>query len=258
MATFKDNIDHTVREDTLREVFSTLTKLIQETPLHIIIVHGAGGHVHHLAHKYELRGGTQDDPQKEAGAIHTQNAVAMLHQEIIKIGNTSGLSLLSFPTHSVIKQANRKIIECNTKEIHTTLQSNQIPVLYGDMVNDVTLGMSICSGDAVAAHLSTLLPVTHMLFATDVNGIYTSDPHANPGAQLVEELTFEEMEKTIHLTESHNKDTTGGLQGKMKECAELFSTSKTLKEIHIFNGLNAGNYQNTLTNKEFPHTRIKK
>jgi isopentenyl phosphate kinase len=126
------------------------------------------------------------------------------------------------------------------------------------MVNDETLGMSICSGDAVSARLSTLLPVTHMLFATDVDGIYTSDPHIDPEAHLVKELTFTEIEKTILLTESHNKDTTGGLQGKMKECTTLFNTSMFLEEIHVFNGLDSKNYHSALKNNEFPHTRIHK
>ena len=116
--------------------------------------------------------------------------------------------------------------------------------------------MSICSGDAVTAHLATLLPVTHIFFATDVDGIYTADPHTNPDATLVEHLTFAKMESMITLTESHNADTTGGLQGKMKECTQLFNTSPTLEEIHVFNGLTETNYRHILTDVSFPHTRI--
>lgn len=256
VATYKDNIENTVRKDLLQEVFAVLAGVYAKSDFGLIIVHGAGGHVHHLAHEYKLKGGTKGDTKKEAGAIHTQETVEQLHREIMKIGTASTLPLQSFLTHDVITQDNQKINSCDTQDIQEALSNNQIPVLYGDMVNDTTLGMSICSGDAVTSHLSTLLPVSHILFATDVDGIYTADPHTNPDAAVVESLALHNIENVVELTESHNKDTTGGLRGKIQACSTLFETSASLTEIHIFNGLHSKNYTNAFEDKSFVHTKI--
>ncbi|MFT7507738.1 MAG: isopentenyl phosphate kinase [Acidimicrobiales bacterium] len=254
--TNKESIEHTVREGILREIFTKIAAVQKGHGMQLIIVHGAGGHVHHLAHQYGLRGGTQGNLEKEAGALHTQKAVEKLHEEIIEIGNTCGLPLQSVPTHDVLSQTDRKIRVCDIQRIQKALDENNIPVMYGDMVSDTTLGMSICSGDAVTAHLCTLLPVQRIFFATDVNGVYTNDPHTHKNAQLVEEFTFSEIDKSVTLTESHNTDTTGGLQGKIEECTELFNTASHLEEIHIFNGLHSANYHHMLLDEKFPHSCI--
>lgn len=258
VATYKESPIHTVREDVLPDIFTTLAILQKKQDIQLILIHGAGGHVHHLAHTFDLTTGTQGNPVKTAGALETQAAVTHLHNEIIKIGVTCGLSLQSIPTHSVITQTDRKIHVCSTQQIKNVLGENGIPVLYGDMVVDTTLGMSVCSGDAVAAYLCTVLPVTHMFFATDVDGIYTHDPHTDSTATLVEWFSFSDSKRNVFLTQSHNKDTTGGLQGKMKECSTLFDTSSTLKELHIFNGLHSENYRKVLCDEVFPHSHILK
>jgi len=258
VATYKENTDHTIRKDLLTGVFAEIAALHGNDNFDLIIVHGAGGHVHHLAHTHGLKTGTLDDSVKVAGALETQKAVSRLHNEIIKIGNGAGLELASIPTHGVITQTSGKIDSCDTKRITEALSENKIPVLHGDMVDDRTLRKSICSGDAVTAYLTTLLPVTHLFFATDVDGIFTTDPHTDPTAELVENLNFIEMDNIITLTESHNIDTTGGLQGKMNECTKLFVNSKELEEIHIFNGLEETNYHYALNSESFSHTRILK
>jgi len=256
VATYKENIKHTVREDLLKNIFTAIASVQNESDFSLLIVHGAGGHVHHLAHTHQLKTGTCNNPVKIAGALETQLAVTRLHTEIIKIGIEVGLQLVSIPTHTVLTQNANKIDFCDATRITETLSQHKIPVLYGDMVDDHTLGMSICSGDAITAHLTTLLPVTHIFFATDVDGVYTSDPHTDASATLVENLNFTDMETMTQLTESHNTDTTGGLRGKMDECKILFATCPTLEEIHIFNGLNEMNYSLALQNKQFPHTIV--
>lgn len=224
--------------------------------MNIIIVHGAGGHIHHLAHSYQLSSGTCGNKKKEAEARHTQEAVTKLHEEIIALGKEAGLPLYSIPTHTVLTQKDTDIEAFNLAHIHTAISNKQIPVLSGDIVTDSALGMSVCSGDTLVSHLTTLFPIAHILFASDVDGVYTKDPHTNPDAQLLPELTLSELEHKTCLSTSHNKDVTGGLQGKMQSCMNLFTTSNTLKEIHIFNGLQSNNLKKVLQEVPFPHTCI--
>lgn len=256
VVTHKDVSEYTVREDILRTLFAEIALAKNQRPnMQIILIHGAGGHIHHLAHTYNLATGTQDNEQKKLGALVTHTAVLKLHAEIMKIGTDCSLPLLSIPTDSAVMQTNKHISNIDLQNIKTALEEDSIPVLYGDMVKDTELGMSICSGDAIAAYLSTQLPVRKILFATDVDGIYSDDPHLDTDATLVESITLSQID-TITLRGSHNTDTTGGLQGKITACVELFTHSNTLTEIHVFNGLVSSNYQKVLLAEGFAHSVI--
>ena len=258
VVTHKDVSTHTVREDVLRSVFAQIALVKKQKPqMQIILIHGAGGHIHHLAYMYNLRSGTGTDQNKIEGAQKTHEAVLRLHAEIMDIATTCAFPLYSVPTDTVITQTDKKISHCTVAPIKTALQKGLIPVLYGDMVIDTTLGMSICSGDTLASCFAKEFPITKLLFSTDVDGIYTDDPHITEAAELVENVSLTRMEEIV-LRGSHNTDTTDGLRGKVAACEELFQHSITLSEIHIFNGFEKENYRKVLLGEDFTHTCIKK
>ena len=51
------------------------------------------------------------------------------------------------------------------------------------------------STNAVAAVVSELVGADLLINATDVSGVYDSDPKTNPGARLLKEVTVEELER---------------------------------------------------------------
>ena len=154
----------------------------------------------------------------------------------------------SVHTASIIIQKDRKITNRSFNIIDRALESKCIPIMYGEMVFDETLGMSVCSGDAIAVTLASKYNADKIIFASDIDGIYDKDPHIHSDAKLITSASLESVlsDKKIALLESHNVDVTGGLKNKI---AVLTGSNmpKSLKEVVICNGLKKGFITRALT-----------
>ena len=111
----------------------------------------------------------------------------------------------------------------------STINAGLIPVLHGDagMFREHsnvtgTVSPAIISGDTIMQMIGTANYVTNVIFITDVDGVFTSDPKDNPCAKLIPTLFINTLTSSIVMesttdsfqaTESsHDHDVTGGLK----------------------------------------------
>ena len=254
VATHKNKKGFSVRHSLMKKVAQSIIFAKKEKDFDLVLVHGAGGFGHTLAKEYELMDGTGNDKRKIEGALLSRNANQRLNNAITEIFVSEGLPITSVHTASVIINNNKKIVDFNMLTVKESLKKNCIPILYGDMVFDKKLGMTICSGDAIVPYLADKLKIKKMFFASDIEGVFTKDPYLHNDAELVENISLKNIKKNIKLSESHNADATGGLLGKIKKISIL--CGKGSKSVEIFNGLSEKNYEKILLGKNFPHTRI--
>lgn len=253
VATYKDRSGFSVRRLLLKKIASAIKNVQKEKNFGLILIHGAGAAGHQLAKRYGLQGGVAESKKKWHGAFLSRFANQKLSVAIAESLYKGGLRIVSVHTASMIVQKKGRIANCNLRTIRDALDSECLPLLYGEMVFDKSLGMSICSGDAIAPYLAKKLKAEKIFFATDTDGIFDKDPHKNRNAKLVECLPLKNARGEIELTDSHNMDVTGGMKGKIKKLAGL---SESIKTIEIFNGLKPGNYKKALMGEKFPHTII--
>lgn len=258
VATIKSSQKQRVRRTLLRQVCTEIQKVLAHDPsLQLIIIHGAGSFGHTLAHRYDLNKGTNAHKEGKKGVVLTRAAIQTLTTEVLHIALEVGLPAITLHTGSFFTRSKGALLY-NKNIVTHLLNENYIPLLYGDMICDDVLGMSICSGDTIAAELTRVLSAEKLFFASDVDGIFTGDPYADTKAILIPEISLARgVDLDNSLSGSHNLDVTGGLKGKIEKCEQLFKTS-TLVEIHIFNGLQYKNYRKALMGAGFPHTVIKR
>jgi isopentenyl phosphate kinase len=254
VATYKNRPGISVRSALLKKVGQNIKKSLEKGNFNLILIHGAGAAGHQLAKKYNLQDGIGLNPKKLYGSLISRIANNKLNIAITETFIKTGLKIVSIHTASAIIQKNKKISHCNLKIIQEALQQNCIPILYGEMVFDTKLGMSICSGDAIAPYMAEKLGAKKIIFASDIDGVFTKDPHIHKDAKLIERIKLQEISQKADLSHSHNVDVTGGLLGKINK----MEFSKNLQSIEIFNGLNPENYWKILLGKDFSHTSIKK
>ncbi len=255
VATEKSQKTPRIRRALLQKIFKDISQVLKENPgLQLIIVHGAGSFGHVLAHEYKLRDGTSAHNEGKKGALLTRLSVQTLNTKLLSIALSAGLSGVSLHPGDLFSHTNKKVVAFHTAPLTSALRENYVPILYGDMVFDSTLGMSVCSGDIIIAECVRRFPIEKVFFASDVDGIYTADPHTDTRATLLTTTSLPELAK-VTLGGSVHTDITGGLKGKIEACKNLFA-SKTLKEIHVFNGLVAPHSKKALEGKKFPHTVI--
>jgi isopentenyl phosphate kinase len=243
-----------IRKKLLEQIASSIKLAKEKNNFKLILIHGAGSFGHLLAKEYELATGTGKNEKKIKGAILSRISNQKLNGIFTQTFFSQGLNIAAVHTASVILQKNKKIEKFNLENIKQALEKNYIPVLYGDMVFDEKLGMSICSGDNIGAYLAKKLKAERIFFASDIDGVFDSDPHFNKNAKLLEEIDLKNIYKKSKLSKSHSIDTTGGLLGKVESLSELKNSK--VRSVEIFNGFKPDNYEKVFLNKKFPHTTI--
>ena len=219
----------------------------------LIIIHGAGsfGHIH--AHRHKLALGTKDHPEKLYRAVENQSLDAVLNTEIATIFVAAGLPVTGMPTRTLAVNTSGKLKSLETKSIRTAIAVGAIPLLHGDMIFDMAWGLSICSGDVLVSEFARIFGVKKVFFASDVDGIFSKDPHTHKDALLIKTTTLREITSgTLKLGKSHHVDVTGGLSKKFT----LFSNIPSLKNIYLFNGLTAKNFSFLFSLEHFFGTTI--
>ena len=254
VATHKNRTGFSVRRSQLRKVAQQIGGAMKKADFQLILIHGAGGFGHALAKEYGLKEGTGKNKQKLKGALLSRIANQQLDHAIAEILVAEGLPVVPVHTASVILQNDHKIDFFDIAAVKEALEQGCIPLLYGDMVFDKKLGMTVCSGDSIAPYLAEKLGATKMFFASDIDGVFTQDPYVFRGTQLIEKVLMGDLFKNTKISQSHNVDVTGGLFGKIQKMNSLKGSA--VQSIEIFNGFDADNYKKILLNKNFPHTQI--
>jgi isopentenyl phosphate kinase len=110
--------------------------------------------------------------------------------------------------------------------IQSTIDAGLIPILHGDagLFRDNSkhcISPAIISGDTIMQMIGTATFVNHVVFITDVDGVYSSDPKCDPHAKLIPKLHVDtttssllelESDKFAATNSSYRHDVTGGLR----------------------------------------------
>ena len=201
-----------------KRILNRLSKEISMVDDKIIIVHGAGSFGHILAERYRLNDGYSNENQLEGFALTHRN-VRILNNIVLDSLTSAGIPSISIPPISFIELDNRKPKQVNLKTFRKTLDGNFIPVTFGDVVFDVSLHFSICSGDLLMILLAKEFKPDRVVFAIDEDGIYSKNPKKYKNARLLTELSRDELSKVA--TDLTYSDVTGGMEGKLNSIAEI-------------------------------------
>lgn len=233
------------------ETVSRLCKEIKESGQEVIIVHGAGSFGHVLAKKFDLNGGHTDEEQIPAFAEVCYD-VRELNSMIISELNKNGMPAISIPPGSCFMMDDRKLIIDNDEVIRKFHELGIMPVMFGDVVLDRKLGFSICSGDQVMEKLGDIFDIEKVIFVSDIDGLFDSDPKNNPNAKLYSEVNEDVLESV--KSETSVDDVTGGVVEKMKSMLRLCVNGR---ECILVNGNVEGRLLSLLKNEDVICTKAR-
>ncbi len=210
--------------------------------IRLILIHGVGSFGHLHAHTHGLAQGTRGLPKKLPLTLENNTLNQSLSVRLAKIFQNENLPVASINTASVAINREGKLDTLSTDAIENALRIGAIPMLHGDMIFDSSWGMSVCSGDALIPFLAKKFNVEKIFFASDVDGIFSCDPHIFKGAKFIKETALDDIlsGKSIQLIGSHHIDVTDGFRGKFGVFQN--QSFSHLREICIFNGLNPKNF----------------
>jgi isopentenyl phosphate kinase len=186
----------------------------------ILIGHGSGSFGHYAAAKFNTRKGVSTCEQWQ-GFRQVWESARKLNQIVLEIGRQANLDLISFPPSAGLLSRNGEVELWNTQPLERALEHGLIPLVYGDVVFDETLGGTIFSTEELFAHLSTILKPSRILLAGREEAVFADYPqNQQPIAHISKTAELES-----YLQHSQNQDVTGGMRSKVAQMQAICQAS---------------------------------
>jgi isopentenyl phosphate kinase len=140
-----------------------------------------------------------------------------------------------------------KVATWDIESIRTTLERGLLPVIYGDVVFDTTLGGTILSTEDLFVHLAPFLQPSQLLFAGLEPGVWADFPDNKRLLPQITPTSFSQIE--AGLKASAATDVTGGMVDKVHQIMSLVEQAPGLRA-SIFSGETPGNIRRSLLGEE--------
>jgi isopentenyl phosphate kinase len=220
----------------------------------LVIVHGVGSYGHPPVIQHKLHKGFVDKGQLLPISL-TQSKVNELRAMVSASLQAEGVPVNYLHASSIAVSAKGRIASMDVKALRGWLDIGMVPVLGGDMIFDEAMGFSVGSGDQLAAILAKEVQATHLVFATDVPGVFDADPKTSAGARQLGELS---LAGTSHLDLSGGRpDASGAMGGKIASLATLEPELRRGMDMAIITMMRPGNLHALLEGRRFEGTSIR-
>lgn len=207
----------TVASDQLETLIVTLATEAQTEQL--VLVHGGGSFGHYHADKHEI---TPTDGERDAEDIFAvHDAMCRLNRHVIDVCHDHGLPALPVAPLSNATRDSDGDLTIQTAVIEQLLTEGFIPVLFGDVVSQVSAGATILSGDEIVTSLASSLEADRIGLCSTEPGVY--DRQQN----VIDKITAYEPIKDA-VGSAQQTDVTGGMAMKVRSLLHLETNS------HIF------------------------
>lgn len=234
----------TARIEVIQRIGMEIKSAIeQDSSLQILLGHGSGSFGHHSGKKYKTREGVSSR-EDWLGFAEVWYDAASLNQLVITALKNAGLSPVAFPPSSTVFSTDREITSWDLGPIRSALDKGLMPVVFGDVVFDSSLGGTILSTEDLFVHLARNLEPGRILLAGQDPGVWRDFPECT---QLYDKITGADRD-TLGRTVSQSQapDVTGGMADKVEQMLNLIEDIPEL-ECLIFSGEEPGSISNTLS-----------
>lgn len=251
VVTYKDNRKPKARISVIRRLVSEIGQIYETGNYNIILIHGAGSFAHPLVKRFSIHKGMYNLKQKLAFSL-TNKGMFYLNLLILTELISREIPAVSIPPHAFIRRSSGKGLIFSTDIIQEFLNHSIVSVLYGDMILDDTQNCSVLSGDVIVTFLANKLKAKKIIFLSDVDGIFDSDPKNNYDAKLIPKITNKNLKDVLSGIKQKNKDdVTGEMKGKILEIKKALTNIPVV----ITNGLKTNQLTQAL-NKDVGTTLV--
>lgn len=222
----------------------------------LIIVHGVGSFGHPPVLEYKLHLGYKNSDQL-IQLSRTQRIVNQFRNTIADEFIKVGVPINLFHASSISVSESMKIKWIYLESLEGYLSKGMIPLIGGDMIFDKKMGWSVGSGDQIATIISKKLHANNLIFASDVPGVFNSDPKVNDDAELIYEIQLDNLENLIQVMgKSEYRDASGNMIGKLRTINVLKDDIRDGLKVNIITMINHGNLVALLKKELKTYTKI--
>ena len=250
--TEKEGNKFEAKKEVIARIASEVKNAMGEAAFRLIVVHGVGPFGHTNVVEYDIDNGVHSERQKE-GLAKTIRDCSFLDSVVVEAFRNVGINAVAFDPNGFVTQDKKKVVDFPTDGIEKAVSKGEVPMLFGQMVQDKTLKASVISGDTIVGFLGKTLKAGKIFLGTDVAGIFTADPKKDANAERIPVIDKENFDEVVEkVAGSANVDVTGGMKGKLEELRAMVSGSEAL----IFDANKEGSFYNALVGENVEGTKV--
>ncbi len=242
--------EQALRGDVLRRLAREIAAALAAAPeLRLLVGHGSGSFGHTAAARYGTRNGVRSAADW-AGYATTAVAAARLNRFVVEALDDAGVPALPVQPSASAWCEGGELCSLDVRPISAGLRWGLVPVVYGDVALDGTLGGTIISTEQILSWLAKPFAPRRIILAGEVPGVMAVDPAADPNAPLIAAITpgnFAEI--AAALGGARGADVTGGMAGKVATMLALLQASPALDRVQILSGMEPGCVQRALIDR---------
>jgi isopentenyl phosphate kinase len=233
---------YSLRESVLDSVAKEIGECIDSGALQsLILLNGVGSFGHPPVLEYGLHKGFRDKNQLFP-LSKTQQIVNEFRLNIVRKLQEFNVAVNIMHPSSMVVSEKMRMKEYFLAPVKGYLDIGMIPLLGGDVVVDTAMGFSIGSADQLAAILAHEFKAKRLIFATDVKGIFESDPKIDPNAAIVDEIDLNDLDAALKkMGISSIEDASGAMKGKLLSLTPLKDRIAQGLEVSIISMMESGN-----------------
>ncbi|MGJ3237885.1 MAG: isopentenyl phosphate kinase [Anaerolineae bacterium] len=240
----------TLRPVILRQLALEVRQALDENPqLELVLGHGSGSFGHFEAREHDTINGVRT-PAQWVGFARVGQIASELNYHVAHAFHEAGVPALRLqPSASAIAD-NGVIKDMAMQPIFRAIEKGIIPLVYGDIAFDDTLGGTIISTETVFAHLVSRLSVKQVFLLGEVDGVYDAD------GEVIPKITADNF-KTVRsvLGGSDGVDVTGGMLTKVQDMLSL-AMQAPYPNVYVLNGLVRGRLLKAVRGEDVIGTHI--
>ncbi len=238
---------YTARRDVIARIAQEVKSAIQQRPdLRILLGHGSGSFGHFAARNYGTRERVTTAREWQ-GFQKVWYAAQALNRIVIDEFVQAELPAIALPASSALSTDNRKPQIWNTQPIQSALENGLLPIVFGDVIFDRSLGGIIYSTEELFVELLNTLQPNQILLAGKEAGVWKDYPRNTEIVAVIDPAFFQDAKSSI--AQSASVDVTGGMAAKVELMLKIVKKHAQITA-RVFSGEEPGNILKALTGAE--------
>ena len=207
--------ERTLRTDVCRRLGGEVREALAAADLRLLLGHGAGSFAHVPAARYRTAEGLPGGGGWR-GCAETRRAVVELNARLLEAFAEAGFHPFLVSPWDAASARDGMLVEMDLRVIEALFAAGQTPMVCGDVVLDERLGFTIASTESIFECIARRLRPERVLLACDVDGLFTSDPAADPRARRIERIGPDDVAEMRRCAGgARGCDVTGGMAAKV-------------------------------------------
>jgi len=218
-----------LKEDRVRTIAREIAAAVGSGKVSLLLTHGAGSYGHIAAKEYQAQNGSHPHFGWQA-FYQIRQDMTKLNLRILQLCAEEGLFPITVQPSAIAMARNGKLSFMDTRNIRFLLDSDQIPLIHGDIVLDEKLDFTIASTEDQIQKLSEYIFFQRVVLISDVPGVFDSE------GKVIREINRSNFSQIIdHLGGSAGLDVTGGMRSKVEQIFCLVQDNPST-QAHIISG----------------------